>query len=133
MSVTAELRGDIAGVARMWRLSRQAVTRRIEREAAKSGAREVRFDGIRAVRKGSRCWIVYIGAKWLAGGKYQQWAPLDVFATERGLSPKALKALREGLRQSATRDGDGVESTFEGLRARKLGVRWMVCLGGWLP
>jgi len=130
MAVMSERRSDVAGLARMWGLTRQAVRKRIERAVGKSRAREVRFDGIRLIRKGPRCWIVYIGARWLAEGRCQQWAPLEVFAKQRGLCPREL---RRQLPDSATETSDGVEFTCEGHRVLKLGVRWMVCLGVVLP
>ena len=129
MAVSTEWRAVVAGAARMFGLSHDAMGKRIERAAGKSGAREVCFDGLRVVRTGPRSRVVYVGPKWLAEGQYQQWAPLKVFAKDRGLCPREL---RRELKENAKYTSDGVESTCEGHAARTLGDRWMICLGAGL-
>jgi hypothetical protein len=127
MAVIWAWQGDVAGAARRLGQGCAALRRRIEREALKSRTREVSFDGIRAVRKGRGPWLVSLSAVWVAGGV--EWTPLEDFAAQHGLSPNAL---REGLRESAKRNRDG-EASFAGLRARKLGVRWLICFPAVLP
>jgi hypothetical protein len=103
----------------------EALRRLFQRERERTGAAEIRLNGVRAVRRGRHCWIVTLGGPWLVAGRAAMWSRLEVAA-------RALRVQRATLRRSLERcqrsTREGVTSSFKGLEARKLGARWLLRL-----
>jgi hypothetical protein len=102
-----------------------ALRKLFERERGRTGAREVRLGGIRAIRRGRHCWIVTLRDPWLVDGRAATWNSLEVAARRFGVAPGTLRRHLERNKQSKR---DGVRSTYKGYEARKLGARWLVRL-----
>jgi|SRR5688572_14684822 hypothetical protein len=104
-----------------------ALRRLFQRERCRTGAAEVRLNGVRAIRRGRHCWIVTFGGPWLVAGRAATWSRLD--AAARALSvPRAT--LRRSLERYQRSTREGLTSSYKGLEARKLGARWLLRLAG---
>lgn len=94
------------------------------RERRRTGAPIVRMNGLRAVTNGRRRWIVFIGQVWLIDGRVVPWVRVAAAAARLKMTEFAL---RRALERNQWRTPEGWVSTYNGIPARKLGERWLLC------